>query len=71
MVIDGCFMRCHGRIIKNLIGEENLVQFDTLSIYEKYTDLIEIDDVPERERKEVAGQVADKILSVLKEDRKR
>ncbi len=52
VVIDGCFMHCHGRIMKNLIGEENLLQFDALSVYKKYTDLIDIDDVPEAERKE-------------------
>jgi uncharacterized metal-binding protein len=71
VVIDGCFMHCHGRIMKNLIGEENLLQFDALSIYKKHTDLIEVDDVPEAERKEVARQVADRVLSVLKGDLKK
>ncbi len=66
IVIDGCFMHCHGRIMKNLIGEENLLQFDALSVYKKYTDLIDIDDVPEAERKEVAQQVAGKVLAELK-----
>ncbi len=68
VVIDGCFMHCHGRIMKSLIDEKNLLQFDALSIYKKYTDLIDIDDVPEAERKEVARQVADRILSVLEKD---
>jgi uncharacterized metal-binding protein len=66
VVIDGCFMHCHGRIMKNLISEESLRIFDGLSIYNKYSDLIEIDDVPEAERKETARQVADKVLSDLK-----
>jgi uncharacterized metal-binding protein len=65
VVIDGCFLHCHGRIMKNLIDDENLIQFDALSLYKKYANLIEIEDVPEAERKEVARQVADKILSVL------
>ncbi len=65
VVIDGCFMHCHGRVMKNLIGEDKLVQFDALSVYKKHTDLIEIDDVPEAERKELARQVADKVLSIL------
>jgi uncharacterized metal-binding protein len=68
VVIDGCFMHCHGRIMKNLVDEENLLQFDALSIYRKYTDLIDIDDVPEAERKEVAREVAENVLSVLKKD---
>lgn len=66
LVIDGCFMHCHGRVLKNLIKKENLIQFDALSLYNKYTDLFDIDAVPEAERKEVARQVADKILSALK-----
>ena len=66
VVIDGCFMHCHGRIMKNLISEESLRIFDALSMYNKYTDVIEIDDVPEAERKETAREVADKIISDLK-----
>ena len=66
VVIDGCFMHCHGRIMKNLISEERLRIFDALSMYKRYTDVIDIDDVPEAERKETARQVADKVLSELK-----
>src|SRR5210317_331627 len=28
VVIDGCFMHCHGRITKNIVGSENTIQFD-------------------------------------------
>lgn len=66
VVIDGCFMHCHGRIMKNLISQQSLRIFDALSVHHKYCDLIEIDDVPEAERKEAARQVADKVLSELK-----
>jgi uncharacterized metal-binding protein len=66
VVIDGCFMHCHGRILKNLIKEEKVVQFDALSVYKKYTDIMDIDAVPEEERKGLARQVADKVLSDLK-----
>ena len=54
VLIDGCFLRCHGRIFENIIGKEKLVQFDALSHYNKYTDIFEYDEVPEDERKEVA-----------------
>ena len=30
VVIDGCFMKCHGRILRNLIDDEKLLQFDAL-----------------------------------------
>lgn len=68
IVIDGCFMRCHGRIMNNIIDEKNMVQFDALSIYNKnnkYTDIMLYDDVPEEERKELAQTVAEKVLSDL------
>jgi uncharacterized metal-binding protein len=66
VLIDGCFLRCHGRIIENLLADDKLVQFDALSVYKKYTDLFDIDSVPEAERKEVARQVADSVLAALK-----
>ena len=66
VLIDGCFLRCHGRILENLLGKENLVQFDALSLYGKYTDRFDIDSVPETERKETARNVADLVLAELR-----
>ena len=69
VVIDGCFMRCHGRIMKNIVGDENMVQFDALSMYNKdnkYSDTMLVDEVPEAERKDLARQVAAKVLSTMK-----
>ena len=65
ILIDGCFLRCHGRIIENLIGKEKLIQFDALSVYKKYTNVFDIDDVPQEERTDAARQVADSILAKL------
>lgn len=68
VVIDGCFLRCHGRVMRNLIGEHRLVEFDALSYYKKYTDLFDIDSVPETERQQVARSVADRVLEQLRRD---
>jgi hypothetical protein len=68
VLIDGCFLRCHGRIIENLVGKDSLRQFDALSVYRKYTDVFDIDDVPEEARRETARQVADSVLSALKRE---
>jgi uncharacterized metal-binding protein len=68
VMIDGCFLKCHGRVLKGLVGEEKMIQFDALPFYKKYTDIFLMDDVPEDERKAVARQVADKIIAKLKED---
>jgi uncharacterized metal-binding protein len=69
VVIDGCFMRCHGRIMKNVVGHQNMIQFDALCIYNKgnkYSDIMLVDEIPEAERKDLARQVADEILASLK-----
>lgn len=62
LLIDGCFLRCHGRILENLIEKDKLVQFDALSFHKKYNDIFDADDVPEAERKRVAQSVADWVL---------
>ncbi len=65
VLIDGCFLQCHGRILKNMLGEDRLIEFDALSHYKRYTDLFDIDSVPEAERKEVAQGVADWVIASL------
>ena len=50
------------------IGEKwGMVLFDALAVYKKYTDLFAVEDVPEEERRQVARQVADAVLSALRE----
>jgi uncharacterized metal-binding protein len=65
IMIDGCFLKCRGRVLKNLIAEEKVVHIDALPLYKKYTDIFLMDDVPEEERKAVAREVADKIIAIL------
>jgi len=69
VMIDGCFLKCHGRVLKNLVGDDKVVQIDALPLYRKYTDIFSMDEVPQAEREAVARQVADKIITMLK-DRK-
>lgn len=69
VVIDGCFMHCHGRMMQGIIGKENMIQFDALPIYNqnnKYTDIMFVSDVPTDERKDLAQKVANEILLKLK-----
>ena len=65
VLIDGCFLRCHGRIVEHFIDAESLVQFDALSHYKRYNDIFDYEDVPEDERKAVAQSVADWVLANL------
>jgi hypothetical protein len=68
VLIDGCFLSCHGRILEGLLNKDHLVQFDALKVYRKYTDVFDIDEVPEAERKEAAREVADAVLAQLGHD---
>ena len=70
VMIDGCFLKCHGRVLSKLIGEDKVIQIDALPLYKKYIDIFSMDDVPEEERKAVARQVADKIIAILKQDKR-
>jgi uncharacterized metal-binding protein len=68
VMIDGCFLKCHGRALNKLIGDDKVVHIDAYPLYKKYSDVFLMDDVPEEERKAVARQVADKILAMLKDE---
>jgi uncharacterized metal-binding protein len=65
VLIDGCLLRCQGRVLENLVGKERLAQFDALSYYKKYTEHFDVDAVPEAERKAAAKLVADAVLQKL------
>jgi uncharacterized metal-binding protein len=66
VVIDGCFLHCHGRVMKRLVGDDRLVVFDALSHHGRYSDIFDIDGVPEEERAETAREVADWVLESMK-----
>lgn len=66
VVIDGCFLHCHGRIMRGLVGPGRLIEIDALSHYKRYTDVFDIDAVPEKERNRVARSVADWVLETIK-----
>lgn len=68
IMIDGCFLKCHGRVLTELVEEDKVVHIDALPLYKKYNDVFLIEDVPEEERKAVARGVADRILAWLKDE---
>ncbi|HSF81516.1 MAG TPA: putative zinc-binding protein [Anaerolineales bacterium] len=65
VMIDGCFLKCIGRILNNHVDQEKIIHIDALSLYKKYTDLFDMDDVAEAERIDAARHVADQILYKL------
>jgi uncharacterized metal-binding protein len=70
VMIDGCFLKCIGRILNNQVDQEKIIHIDALSLYHKYTDLFDMEAVPEAERIETARQIADQILPILSETSK-
>jgi uncharacterized metal-binding protein len=66
IMIDGCFLTCFGRILNNVVDREKITHIDALPLYNKYTDLFDMEDVPEAERQDTAREVADKLLPELR-----
>jgi uncharacterized metal-binding protein len=67
VVIDGCFLKCHARILRGIVDAKALVEFDALPFYSKYTDYFDIDSVPEEDRNAAARQVTDGVIQELKQ----
>jgi uncharacterized metal-binding protein len=65
IMIDGCFLRCVGRVLNNVADEKKIVHIDANRLHKKYSDVFLMDDVPESERAETARQVAGKILTMI------
>lgn len=67
VMIDGCFLKCIGRVLKNQVDPEKIIHIDALPLYKKYTDLFDMDAVPVAERIATAEEVAVQILASLDE----
>jgi uncharacterized metal-binding protein len=67
VMVDGCFLRCHGRVLNNLVDPEKVLHIDANRIHHRYSELFLADDVPEDERKATAREVADRIIQMLAE----
>lgn len=65
-MINGCFLKCFGRVLKPLVDTTRITHIDALSLYNKYTDVFYMEDVSETERRETARQVAEALLPRLR-----
>lgn len=66
IMVDGCFLRCIGRLMNNIVDRDKIVHIDALTLHKKYSKVFHMDEVAEPERKETARLTADKILALLK-----
>jgi uncharacterized metal-binding protein len=67
VVIDGCFLKCIGRVVNNLVDRERVVHIDALPLHKRFSKVFHMDDVAEDERRDTAQSVAEKILGLLKD----
>jgi len=67
IMVDGCFLKCHRRVLDKLVGKDKVIHFDAFAIHGKYSDIFLMEDVPEAERNAVAREVADAILPKLQQ----
>ena len=67
VVLDGCYLRCQARMMRRILGPDQLVEIDALALHRKFSDRFDIDDVPEAERTVVAEQVAELVLAKLED----
>ena len=65
VVIDGCHLKCHARIVEHLVDPKRLRSFNALAQYRKFNDLFDIDAVHEAERRDIADDVAQWVLDDL------
>jgi uncharacterized metal-binding protein len=68
IVIDGCFLKCIGRVMKNVIEKEKVISIDAFPMYKEYKDTFLYTDVPEETRNRLAREVAGKVLEELREE---
>ena len=70
IMVNGCFLKCVGRVLNNLVDQLKIIHLDALQYYNKYTDVFYMEDVPEAERIETARGVANQILPILSQSSK-
>ena len=67
VMVNGCFLKCMGRVLNNLVDREKIIHIDALQIHNRYCDVFFMEDVPEAERIDTARFVFDQILPTLKD----
>lgn len=65
VMVNGCFLKCMGRVLDNLVDRDKIIHIDALQYYNKYCDIFFMEDVPEVDQIETARQVAEQILPIL------
>jgi uncharacterized metal-binding protein len=67
IMVNGCFLKCVGRVLNNLVDQEKIIHLDALQYYNNYTDVFYMEEVPEAERIDTARDVANQILLILRQ----
>lgn len=58
LMIDGCFLSCHGRVLENLVPGGRLIQINAHAIHKMHADSFSSEGIPDEEMAQLAEEVA-------------
>ncbi len=61
VMIDGCFLHCHGRVLSNLVDPAKICHINAHAIHKEYGDAFSWDDIPDSKISELARKVAGEV----------
>ncbi len=64
VMVDGCFLNCHGRVLENIIPGERITQINAHAIHKKYGDTFSCDGIRKEEFAALATMVAEETIAV-------
>lgn len=64
VMIDGCFLNCHGRVLEKLVDPKKIVHINAHSVHKEYGDTFTYDDIPDTEISDLAEQVAERTIQI-------
>lgn len=59
LMIDGCFLQCHGRVLRSFVPPERVMHIDAHRIHRQFNEAFSPGEVPESEWNAAARRVAD------------
>ncbi len=65
VMIDGCFLACHGRILENMLEPSRILHINAHSIHKKHGDDFAIEEVSDTELNQLAMQVVENIRAKI------
>lgn len=65
IMIDGCFLSCHGRVLKNIVKSKKILHINAHSIHKKHGNDFAIGEILDTDLNELASQVVETIRAKM------